>query len=322
MSLYSADGTINTTVVDGSTFTGLYAADGSINVVLDDTTYKGVYHPCGAFRVNSGTGSSVYDASGAYYSNYFFGSLLGTAFKPAAASLAIYAAFTTPPTLARKKLINNWVVATQSVWPKIDCWWTPAAADSQAALINWIAPGVNDLTVSGSPIFTADRGYAGDGGTGRLSGPNPSGIVGRKIAQDSAHIGVWLNTNVAEDNGEIGGSSLFIRARTTSNTTSGRVNDGTASTWFNSVTDSRGHTVGSRGQSGSYVPYKNGVAGTPLSVASTALLNSSFQLCSTNSSTSGTAIVGAGHIGSDLTAAEVLTLNNATLAYMQGIGAA
>lgn len=247
---------------------------------------------------------------------------LGGAINFDPSATAIFNSFTTPPTTARKRLINNWVVATKSIWSKIDCWWMVAAADSQASLINWIAPGTNDLTVIGGAVFTSDSGYAGDGGTGRLLGPNPSGIVGKKIAQDSAHIGVWLNSNVAEDNGEIGGSTLFIRARTTGNVISGRINDSTTSTWFNSISDGRGHTVGCRSAAGSYTPYKNGIAGSAVPVASTALLNSTFQVCSSNGTTSGTAIVGAGHIGSNLSGAEVAIIYAATLAYMQGIGAA
>lgn len=50
--VYAADGSLNVTVVDGSTRTGLYAADGSINVVLSPGSgFVGLYHPCGAYYV-------------------------------------------------------------------------------------------------------------------------------------------------------------------------------------------------------------------------------------------------------------------------------
>lgn len=78
MPLYSDSGKINTTVVNGSSFTGLYAADGSINIVVDDASNRGVYHPCGAVRVNSATGSSYYDPTGAVYSNRLFGPGIAT----------------------------------------------------------------------------------------------------------------------------------------------------------------------------------------------------------------------------------------------------
>lgn len=73
MPLYADDGKINTTVVTGSSTTGLYAADGSINVVVDDAVNQGVYHPCGAIRLNSSNGSSYYDPSGAVYANRLLG---------------------------------------------------------------------------------------------------------------------------------------------------------------------------------------------------------------------------------------------------------
>lgn len=58
--LYAADGSINVTVVTGSTFTGLYAADGSWNVIASDSTY-GIYHACGALRVTLVTSNQLTD---------------------------------------------------------------------------------------------------------------------------------------------------------------------------------------------------------------------------------------------------------------------
>lgn len=50
--LYAADGSINVTVVSGSSLTGLYAADRSWNVVLaSGSSYVGAVHPCGAYWV-------------------------------------------------------------------------------------------------------------------------------------------------------------------------------------------------------------------------------------------------------------------------------
>lgn len=71
--LYNADGKVNVTQVDGLTWTGLRAADGSINVVVDDSSHYGVRHPCGALRVNSATGVTYYDTTGAIYSNRLYG---------------------------------------------------------------------------------------------------------------------------------------------------------------------------------------------------------------------------------------------------------
>lgn len=72
--IYNSDGSIAITVVDGTTYTGVYSPPGSVNVVLDDTAHTGIYHPCGAFRVNSSYGDTVYDPSGAFYINNILGS--------------------------------------------------------------------------------------------------------------------------------------------------------------------------------------------------------------------------------------------------------
>lgn len=62
MSYYAADGSVNVTVVNGSTLTGRYAANGSINVVLAPspvTAPVGMNHPCGAMYVTLVTSGLV-----------------------------------------------------------------------------------------------------------------------------------------------------------------------------------------------------------------------------------------------------------------------
>lgn len=73
MGIYDESGKIQVNVVDGTTRTGIYAADGSINIVVDDEDNTGVTHPCGALRANSGTGTETYDPSGAMYYNFLLG---------------------------------------------------------------------------------------------------------------------------------------------------------------------------------------------------------------------------------------------------------
>ena len=70
-----------------------------------------------------------------------------------AATEAIAAAFTTPPTTARKNLIDAAVVALKSagVWTKLDALYLFAAADSQAAIINWKAPGTYNCDARSMP---------------------------------------------------------------------------------------------------------------------------------------------------------------------------
>lgn len=68
--IISSDGKIRVTVVSGSTLTGLYAADGSYNVVVvsSSATPVGLYHTCGAIRVvETASGLGVYAPNGAWY---------------------------------------------------------------------------------------------------------------------------------------------------------------------------------------------------------------------------------------------------------------
>ncbi|WP_336802535.1 hypothetical protein, partial [Kaistia sp. MMO-174] len=73
-----------------------------------------------------------------------------------------FARLTNQPTTARKKLYNDLIVSlkTAGVWAKLDALYVLAAADAQAARQNLVANAYN-ISASGSPVFTADRGYTG-----------------------------------------------------------------------------------------------------------------------------------------------------------------
>lgn len=73
MGHYKSNGKINTTSVPGTSSVSVTAADGGINVILDDASGRGVYHKSGAIRVNSGSSTSYYDSTGATYSNHLMG---------------------------------------------------------------------------------------------------------------------------------------------------------------------------------------------------------------------------------------------------------
>lgn len=72
--MYTAGGKIATTTVDGSARVNLYAADGTINIVLDNATgANSIYHPCGALRVSTTTSQNYYHPSGSVSTNRLFG---------------------------------------------------------------------------------------------------------------------------------------------------------------------------------------------------------------------------------------------------------
>lgn len=64
---YNVNNRLATTVVPGSSYTGLYAANGSYNIVINASgSYQGLYHPCGAYNAVSvaDTVRSFYAANG------------------------------------------------------------------------------------------------------------------------------------------------------------------------------------------------------------------------------------------------------------------
>ncbi len=65
---YSASGALRVTLVSGTSYVGLYAADGSVNVIIDPSG-QGLYHPSGALRGVSADSLTrgLYAPNGAYY---------------------------------------------------------------------------------------------------------------------------------------------------------------------------------------------------------------------------------------------------------------
>lgn len=57
--IYNANGQIKLTIVNGSSYTGLTAADGSLNAVSNTSTSSvGLMHPCGAYNAVTVTNTS------------------------------------------------------------------------------------------------------------------------------------------------------------------------------------------------------------------------------------------------------------------------
>lgn len=116
----------------------------------------------------------------------------GVAFSPL--SIAIFGAFSAAPSEARKRAIDTFVKAlvAADIWNSLEYLGVRRAADSQAALVNWIDPDTS-ATLVNAPTFTADAGFAGNGSTSYVdSGFVPSD--GTEFLQDDAAIGVVVTT--------------------------------------------------------------------------------------------------------------------------------
>lgn len=243
-----------------------------------------------------------------------------------AASLALFAAMTTPPTTARQSLINACIVAlkTAGIWSQLDVLYVLAAADSQAASLNWVSPSTFALVATASPTFTADRGYAGNGSTSHLdTGWTPS-INAVNYTQNSASAWAWDLTATEEDNNSILGNSTAPRTkigpRGASSTSMIRINDNTDQS--TAVATAVGFWGAQRRASTDKRAWMNGAQlGTTASTASTGIPSQSQWICGSNSTLFSAHQVAAAAWGASLSGLEA-PLYSAMLAYMQGVGAA
>lgn len=253
----------------------------------------------------------LYDESGAPWSAY------------SDEAEALFARFTTPPTVARKLLIDNFIVSlkTAGVWSKLDALHVTAAADSQAARQNWVQDAYN-LTAFSSPVFTVDRGFTPDGSASYLdSGFNPTTAVAPKFTLNDAHFGAWHLTDLAN-----AGATSFDNG----NATSRLANLATLQTQprpNNAITagiteDYAKHKGWTRSAAGVWEYYNSGVDAGGGTDASTALTSFAFGLGRTAGAAFGLNQCALQHWGGNLTAGEVLALYNAANTYMQAVGAA
>lgn len=242
----------------------------------------------------------------------------GPSFTPEA--LALFAAMTTPPTGARKIIINNMIVSLQAagVWSLIDILWVTAAADSQAARLNWKNPGTFTLSLTNSPTFVADRGFTGDGVSSGLTGPNLA-TFGGNYALNNASMGIWIGTDVTENVSDFGNPQALIRTHNGATTFSTRLNDATT-TNNSSIATAVGFTSTSRAASGSYTPYKNGVAFADVSVVSTSVQSQAITMCFVGA-TFATKRAQSGYVGVAMTPTQMASLYSAESTYMTAVGA-
>lgn len=206
-----------------------------------------------------------------------------------AASLAIFAAFTTPPDTTRKGVIDTCVRAlkTASLWSTLDGLWMIAAADSQAAKINWVNPGTFDATLTDAPTFTTDRGYQTDGSNDKFNltiAPNTA----TQFQRNSGAFSVWsrtAGTTVGSSGSYDGATGCTINCRNASDQAIMRVNQAASET-FSGVTDGSGLFTATRtaaSGAGAVKGFRNGSSLGTGTTASSAVNADVWDLGETNS---------------------------------------
>lgn len=238
-------------------------------------------------------------------------------------TVALIAQFTTPPTAARAQLINNLIAGliAAGVWPLLDILYVWAAADSQAARLNWISPGTFTCTAVNSPMFTADRGFQGDGSTSYLDTNWINSVNGIFATLNSAHLAMWSLTSAQSDIVDAGSSGTLLEVRTSADLYNVRINSGANNTAAN--TNGSGYFISNRSTTSTQQAYRNGVSlGSPGTTSNAVPTVSSHFLGRASSNTFSIRQQSIGHIGGSLTAAKAAAASAAFTTYMQGVGAA
>lgn len=238
------------------------------------------------------------------------------------AGQAVVVAMTTAPTFQRRKLVCKLVSSLESagVWSKLDAFYVTAASTAQAARINWISPGTNDLAAVNAPSFTPDRGYAGDGATSYLTGINPTGAT--HFALNSALLGFYSLTSGSF--GSAVGWSDGTQAATVANAITGtafavRINNLTLSQTAN--TNGVGLFEADRSGASALAMYRNGVSVLSDTVTSVGVTNNTLNIDHAGAANFSPVLVAEMHVGSHLTAAQHAALYSALLGYLAPIGA-
>lgn len=249
--------------------------------------------------------------------------------------------FTTPPTTERAELIETTLEALDAAGlrAKLDCLYL-AGADEQCSRQNWIQDAYN-LTANGSPAFTSDRGFYGNGngsgvGTAELlSGFNPTTAAGHFV-QNDASIGFYVNDSPSPTtassfdysggNGTTSSGATFSRPLTSASAMAQRLNTATT---VNATLDVDKRTrLGFKAISrvdGTHVSaYANGVKqGSSIANTSVSPFNADIRILHAGSAgtTYGQDRVAAAFWGAGLSDAEMTDLYDIILDYLTAIGA-
>lgn len=227
------------------------------------------------------------------------------------------------PSTARKALGRTMVAAliAGGVWTRLDGLWLLAAHSQADSLVNWIAPGRFTVTVRGTPTFTVDRGWTGNGTNGYLTAAGFKGGTGTQFVQDDASLGVWdeFAATSAAAVITVQASPFSWVAPNQAGGFGHRSNAGSSGS-ADVIANAAALYGISRSAAASYTTYQNGVALASKSVASTGVSAGAI-LMLTNLSVYLTTRISAAYVGASLTDAQNLALYNALNTFLTAIGA-
>lgn len=249
----------------------------------------------------------------------------------AQAAAALIAAMTTPPTAPRRALITAAINAlfAAGVWTRLDFLHVYAAADSQAASLNWLNPAAFTASEVAAPTFTADRGYNGDGVASYVNTNYNPGTQAINYTQDSASIAMWCltaaaNTNYAGGWYSGGLAGVAISPRLTGDLCTIKVNQVSPASQFTNL-DGTGFYFANRSGSNATQASINGVAQVVTINSNRPSVAITSAPLTWNRPTTAVFSIQQGALlaaGGGMSATQQTAFYNAMLPYMQGVGAA
>jgi hypothetical protein len=232
-------------------------------------------------------------------------------------AVALFARMTNTPSIGRKRLMDTLIksLIANGIWSTLDGLWVPAAADSQAATLNWVA---NNALTPTAMTFTADRGFAGNGTSSTIS----AGISTSLATHNSNAAGVWMNVDVSTIVGcQLAGgvSSIEVFVKRSGPTFQG-YSEGNSATV--SITNGLGYSALTRTDAATISLQKNASASSG-AAASAGFPGGPIYLMAIDGSgsASSTGRMAAAHVGSGLTPTQLSNLYAALLSYLTSIGA-
>lgn len=206
-------------------------------------------------------------------------------------------------------------VAIVPLLPKLDVFYM-ALEDQQQAALNWVNPGTNTLVAATDydPQFFRLEGWKGVSGTVALDTQFQPAIVGSKMQQNTAHLGVLGFAGQGEPS-TVGNSTYGLTPRSSTNAAIARLSTAANFSAFVGTATSAGtHTIATRSDATNATVYRAGVSSGNIAAASASPSTSSLWIGGSNRAPSvygATLTVRCFHAGSALTPADVALLTDA-----------
>lgn len=246
---------------------------------------------------------------------------------------ALFARASLQPSPDYKAAVNARILAYKNagIWDLSDVIYAFAAEDSQFARLNWKG-AYSNVTAVGSPVFTANAGYAANGSSSYLNtGFNPGDGGAHQFSQNSAHFSVWSLTDaVLASGGDIGARvsstsrQTILLSRNSSSTAIYRVNHDTPGSDA-SNSNSSGDLLGQRTSASAISMWRNGSQISANTFTSSAPANLHWFIGAINNNGSPSLFASRQYAlasgGASLSDEQIMAKYNADLAFLQAIGA-